>query len=302
VFAMRAEGAQPPLIIVDAGPRYRPLVRRMGGDQPVFGLSLPELSTLPEQFSASDVAANLVEALCASDVRGPYYLAGFCAAGIIAYEMARQLRSRGKEVPLLTLFDSRSPAFWRSYQGWRKFAIYGCLGLGRVHQDLQKAGGILFGPAWRYFLERMKNFRLPVPKGADGKARPQGASEKPWRIQYRTVFDYRPEPCDTPVLLFRSTIFPQKGLFRDPHLGWGQVARGGLTVHEMPGEHDTMFREPHVQRLAGLWKECAQRVRAAGGDECSDLVAPCQGLSERPLSISDNLGSLPIGSDKYVVA
>src|SRR6516164_10667242 len=62
VFAMRGEGTQPPLIIVDAGPLYRPLVRRLGGDQPVFGLSLPELSMLPERFSVSDVAANLVEA------------------------------------------------------------------------------------------------------------------------------------------------------------------------------------------------------------------------------------------------
>jgi hypothetical protein len=26
-----------------------------------------------------------------------------------------------------------------------------------------------------------------------------------------------------------------------------------------------MFLEPHVQRLAALWKECAQRVTAAGG-------------------------------------
>ena len=59
---MRAEGTQPPLIIVDAGPFYRPLVRRLGGDQPVFGLSLPKLSMLPERFSVSDVAANLVEA------------------------------------------------------------------------------------------------------------------------------------------------------------------------------------------------------------------------------------------------
>jgi thioesterase domain-containing protein len=89
----------------------------------VFGLSLPELSMLPEQFSVSDVAANIVEALCASDVGGPNYLTGWSAGGVFAYEMARQLRSRGKEVPLLTLFDTNSPDYWRSFQGWRKFPI-----------------------------------------------------------------------------------------------------------------------------------------------------------------------------------
>jgi hypothetical protein len=128
---------------------------------------------------------------------------------------------------------------------------------------------------------------------------PGGAGDYSWQIQYRTEIDYRPEPCDAPVVLFRSTAL-QRGWFRDPQLGWGAVARGGLTVYEMAGEHETMFLEPHVQRLAALWKECARRVSAAGGGACRDLLAPGLGLSERPLSISDSdrLGSPPIGSDK----
>ncbi len=289
VFAMRQEGTQPPLIIVDAGPRFRPLVRRLGNDQPVFGLSLPELSMLPQPFSTRDVAANLVEALLASGVEGPYYLAGWSAAAVFAYEMARQLRSLGKEVLLLTLFDMKSPAFWRSYRGWRKFAVPAYLKLESALNHLQKAPGILYGQARQYFLERMTNYRLPAPKGDREKGLLKGAGEEPWRIQYRTVFDYRPEPCDTPVVLFRSPVFLDKGWFHDPQLGWGPVARGGLTVYEMPGDHGTMFLEPHVQRLAALWKKCAQRVRAAGGDACRDLVAPGLGLSVRPLAISPRL-------------
>ena len=66
------------------------------------------------------------------------------------------------------------------------------------------------------------------------------------------------------MVLFRSTAL-QSGWFRDPQLGWGSIASGGLTVYEMPGEHDAMFLEPLVQQLAGLWKECAQQVRARAG-------------------------------------
>jgi hypothetical protein len=68
----------------------------------------------------------------------------------------------------------------------------------------------------------------------------------------------------------------------------------------MAGEHDTMFLEPHVQRLAALWKECAQRVSAASGGACRDLVAPGLGVSGRPLSIFDRLDAPPIRSDKHV--
>jgi amino acid adenylation domain-containing protein len=255
LFAMRAEGTQPPLIIVDGGPFYRPLVRRLGGDQPVFGLLFPELSMLPERFSANDVAAQLVEALCASDVEGPYYLAGWSAAGVFAYEMARQLRSRGKEVLLLTLFDTNNPEYWRSFEGWWKFPIRSYLWLEKVLYHLGKARGIPFRQAWRYFRESMKKFRLQDSEGEQGKGVLGEAGDWSWKMQmqYRTVFNYGPEPCDIPMVLFRSTAL-QRGWFRDPQLGWGAVACGGLTVYEMPGEHDTMFLEPHVQRLAALWK------------------------------------------------
>jgi thioesterase domain-containing protein len=299
VFAMREEGTQPPLIIVDAGPFFRPLVRRLGGNQPVFGLSLPQLSALPERFSVSDIAADLVEALCASGVDGPYYLAGWSAAGLFAYEMARQLHSRGKEVALLTLFDTNSPEYWRSFEGWRKFPVRAYLWLEKVLYHLGKARALPARQAWQHLREGMNKFRRPLTKGGHGKGVPGEASQFAWEILYRTAVHYRPEPCDTPVVLFRSTAL-QRGWFRDPQLGWGAVARGGLTVYEMAGEHDTMFRDPHVQQLAELWKECAQGVSAAAGGACRDLVAPGLGLTGHPLSIFDGLDSRPIRSDKQV--
>jgi amino acid adenylation domain-containing protein len=262
VFAMQKCGSRPPLIIVNAGPYYLPLVRRLGRDQPVFGLSLPERSMLPEQFSLSDIAADLVEALCTSDVAGPYYLAGWSAAGVIAYEMARQLRSQGKETALLSLFDTNNPDYWRSFQGWQKLPIRAYLWLEKVLYHLRKVRGIPYRQARRYFRDRMKKFTLEDRTEDNRNRGTGGAGEWLWQIQYRTALDYRPEPCDTPVALFRSTAL-QKGWFRDPLLGWGPVARGGITVHELAGEHDTMFLEPHVQRLAALWKECARQVSAA---------------------------------------
>ena len=231
-------------------------------------------------------------------MRGPYYLAGWSTAGVFAYEMARQLRSRGKEVLLVTLFDTPNPAYWRSYQGWRWFAIRVYLRLEKVRNHLRKARGILFGEAWRYFPERMKSSACRSPMDGQGNGVPEGAGKEPWRIQYRTVFGYRPGPCDSPVVLFRSpvslqrgSVSLQKGWFRDLQLGWGPVARGGLTDYEMPGEHDTMFLEPHAQRLAALWKECAQRVSAAGKGACSDLVVPGPGLPGCLPSISDTSDS-----------
>src|SRR5580704_15333032 len=41
--------------------------------------------------------------------RGPYMLGGLCAGGVIAYEMALQLKSAGETVKLVALLDAAKP-------------------------------------------------------------------------------------------------------------------------------------------------------------------------------------------------
>ncbi len=81
-----------------------------------------------------------------------------------------------------------------------------------------------------------------------------------WQVQYHAAVSYTPEPYDLPMVLLRSEVF-QSGWFRDPQLGWAKVADGGLHMFEMPGEHDHMFMEPDVQRLADSLRKCLHRAR-----------------------------------------
>jgi hypothetical protein len=225
---------------------------------------LPDLSALPERFTVTDIAANLVDALCASGMEGPYHLAGWSVAGVIAYEMARQLRSRGRDIALLALFDTNNPDYLRGFSGWRGFPIRAYFWLEKVIHYLRKTRGVPLRRAWRYFRDSMRKFTLKPTGDEPGREdRSTKKSEKPpafsWKVQYRAAEGYRPEPCDWPVALFRSTVL-QTGWFRDPRLGWGKVARGGLAVYEMPGEHDTMFIEPEVQRLASMLNDCLRKA------------------------------------------
>jgi hypothetical protein len=66
------------------------------------------------------------------------------------------------------------------------------------------------------------------------------------------------------VVVVRSEAL-QTGWFRDPRLGWGEVARGGLELIEMPGEHDAMFLEPDVQRLGAHLRRCLTGPLVASG-------------------------------------
>ena len=125
------------------------------------------------------------------------------------------------------------------------------------------------GRAWRYFREQKQRFKLRArgtQPNPDNRS-PEEQSEQPltfsWRMQYLAAENYEPEPGDWPIVLFRSMAL-QTGWFRDPQLGWGKLARGGLRVCEMPGEHDAMFVEPGVQRLAAILTECLNGTGTAG--------------------------------------
>jgi thioesterase domain-containing protein len=263
VFAMRREGTRQPLTIVDAGPFQRPLVRRLGSDQPVYGVALPELSALPRRFTVRDIAAKMVEALCASEVKAPYYLAGWSQAGVIAYEMAHLLRSRGREVGLVILFDSNNPTYLRRLRSWGMFPIRCYFRIRKVLYLFSIMRGMPLREGWKYYRERRGKFDLKTLRRYDRDDPSEVPPADTWKVQYLAANGSEPERCDWPLVLIRSTVL-QTGWFRDPHLGWDKVAGGGFEVYDMPGEHDAMFVEPHVQRLASIVTGCLHQARTWG--------------------------------------
>src|SRR5262249_50088841 len=52
-----------------------------------------------------DITAELVKTIHETQEEGPYFLGGWCTAGLVAYEVAQQLRAKGQTVALLVLFD-----------------------------------------------------------------------------------------------------------------------------------------------------------------------------------------------------
>ena len=90
---------------------YLPLSRELGADQPLYGLQASGLEpgeALPRTLPA--MAAHYIAALRETQPNGPYQLLGMSSGGVIALEMAQQLRIAGEEVSLLALLDTTLPA------------------------------------------------------------------------------------------------------------------------------------------------------------------------------------------------
>jgi thioesterase domain-containing protein len=79
-------------------------------------------------------------------------------------------------------------------------------------------------------------------------------------LHVRETFAYQPTAYGGRVTLFKCTQ-PRGRSGRDPTLGWGMLAADGVDVHDMPGEHLTLLRDPHVRTLAERLHGCLEEAR-----------------------------------------
>jgi thioesterase domain-containing protein len=81
------------------------LARTLGADQPLSVIDPYRFDGLRVPPSIEAMAAAYIEAIRAVQPEGPYRLGGFCAGGLLAYEIAQQLRAVGQAVDVLILID-----------------------------------------------------------------------------------------------------------------------------------------------------------------------------------------------------
>lgn len=97
---------------------YVDLARQLEVDRPIYGVQAPALDGGPNPGSIQAMAETYVAAIRAVQPEGPYHLAGWSMGGVIAFEMAQQLRGDSQRVPLLALIDSYTPALLETVDAW----------------------------------------------------------------------------------------------------------------------------------------------------------------------------------------
>ena len=217
-------GNRPPLFVMDvisgAGlVHYYKLLGGLNPNQPVYGLLAPgTFGKDPPADSVPAIAAHCVRSLRVVQPRGPYRLAGFSSAGLVAYEMAVQLRRAGEEVSRLILLDTALP---------RVFSA-GRLLEGVVVRLRGRPAGL--NALFRCGL-------LALRRNAGGQPFRTLADAHLW-----AQFHYRPEPYPGPVdlILSRDARLPQ----RRPMNGWAPAMTGPVTIQDVSGDHMGLVTPP----------------------------------------------------------
>lgn len=103
---LQTKGTKPPFFWAGGYSSDIHLPRLLGQDQPLYGLlNQCHDGQRPLYSRLEDIAAHHLREIRAVQPQGPYYLGGWCFGGMVAFEMAQQLKRQGEEVALLFLLD-----------------------------------------------------------------------------------------------------------------------------------------------------------------------------------------------------
>lgn len=210
---------------------FRDLVRHLGGDQPFFGLQPPELARI------EDIAGELAAQIRAFRPGGAFVIAGYCAGGALAFELARQLARAGAEPALLALFGCAHPSFYRfNLRYW----------VGRMGLHLRN---VLRLRSFKYLAARVRERLKWLPV------------ERSERAALAAVRGYAPGPYAGRVCHF----MPKKGWLPDDG-GAARWRAAAPRTEEYYGpdtvDAERMLLDPDAAVFAQLYRNCLDRKPA----------------------------------------
>ncbi len=221
------------------------------------------------------MAAAHINSLRDFQHEGPYLLAGWCNGGLVAYEMARQLRAEGQKVDLLVLMDPEVPGHLRSVR-----TIISRFGdLTQLGQTKQFDSFLRLRHVYRWLRyssyrqgqdlsssvtdERVEHIqrrdRVYATLTRLGTIVPKlGVLRQDWLGAYDWITSvYEPRPYTGKVTLFWAAEEPGR------RASWSKMPQPKeVEVHVVPGTHDSC-RTDYLRDLAEHLRMCLETTQGS---------------------------------------
>ncbi|MFI5422288.1 MAG: alpha/beta fold hydrolase, partial [Nitrososphaerales archaeon] len=235
LVTIQPEGYRPPIFCFHGAGgnvlNYRDLSKHLGSDQPFYGLQSQGLDgSCPPLTKIEDMAGLYIKEIRKVQPHGPYFLAGYCGGGTIAFEAAQQLQSSGEAIALLALFDTMDwsqihlTAWNMSFYRLQKLVFHAAeflnLNWKGKSQFLREKMAVLRNriPVWRGML------RAKFGNGESGGAKPESmVLAEIWKMNDRACESYVPQPYPGVITDFRPA--KQYRIFDKPNLKWDRLAQ-----------------------------------------------------------------------------
>jgi thioesterase domain-containing protein/acyl carrier protein len=244
IIPVQPIGTRPAFFMIGGDHFFRPLAKSVGDNQPFLGIPLeryrtPDMEdsfTVPLGKERPRVARELAALLTREYGNGPFYLGGWCADGVTAFETARAIEEQGGVIGMVVLFDAPNPKYLAEVRA-------------------------LAASTARRMASLKATFRSALDNGlmSSGAAIAKAIGEfvrRAWQRMF-SVFtkSYEMPPVSFPVLV----LTPPVTALHAPDLGWSQSCKGPLHVVNIPGDHESIFKEPNVAVLGSKLREHLDR-------------------------------------------
>ena len=266
-------GQRIPLVLVSGiggfGFVFQGLARSLGQSQPLHVLNAIGTQDESEGFdhTIEEMAAIYEPQILDVCGDGPIIVGGYSFGMLVALEIARRLRKRGRRVPLLVSFDGFAPGFPKLLPLPARLRAHI-----RTFLDADPAG------RRAYLRDRFARLKERLYHGI---GRPEDAvaeiavadQETDRRLRKvaaglaRARLLYHPTPSDPADLLLIKTGISERWIgnsMDDPLYGWRWWVQGHIELGTVPGAHLTMFHPANHERIAELVKAAVERRYSNG--------------------------------------
>jgi thioesterase domain-containing protein/acyl carrier protein len=248
---------------------YRNLALLMPDEVAVYGVEPLTAEHVPMVHTTiEEMAGHYLGEIRKRQPKGPYFLGGLCAGGLIAFEVARQLEAQGEDIRCLALFEASPPQAKKrstlAIRRWQRFvSLFHDVSLSTAVATLHQGAGKLqnylryelhhrFNRARIRFLCQLLRHTFP------------GAKNWPASLPaptVRQVFAFAEEQyvpaklSRTQVILYRAREkdgedLPLRDLLVDPLFGWQELLALPVQAVDVPGGHSTLLQEGNVVLVA----------------------------------------------------
>jgi amino acid adenylation domain-containing protein len=247
---------------------FMELARHLGDGRPFYGIQgWAELDDVDYLGSAHSMARRYLDVVRRVQPEGPYTLGGLSVGALVALEMCRLLVDQDESVARLVVLDTDAQP------PEHPIAMDKVSFEGGMAQQM----GIPISPEKLFSLPPEERLGYVVETGVEHGMLPPGFTAadamrylKVFQLTLRASQSFQAQPLDIPITVVRADDSP-----RDPEnltCGWDEVTSLPVQVLELPGDQNSILRDPHVVMVAEQLSKVLDELdpRAEGDSEAGE--------------------------------
>lgn len=251
------------------------LINTLQTQRPVYGLLAHGLDgEQPAQRRVEDMAASYIKQIRRVQPTGTYTLIGYSFGGLIALEIAQQLQRTQEKIELLCLIDTYVPEHLLLWSGRLRHLGHS---IGRHWAHLCEAPVSQIFP---YLLGRvLKRFGTTVQRSDAFTAGLPPTLRCVREAMWSAMKTYQTSLYDASGMVYLRAAVRNEA-WGDPIPLLRKISENGLAIIEVPGNHNDMLSEPHMQAVAAALDRvlirgfCRAHKHGRGFDEFINAPPP----------------------------